>query len=268
MSQEQPFLQQVRNTANVTLDVLLTNLSANIGTAYGQANLAYTTANAAYAQANVGVLIGEEAYAQANSAYAQANLAYTAGNSGISAAATALTVAEAAYGTANAGIAYSGVSAGTYGSGSQIPVVTLDYRGRVTSAYTTSYNQFTSSGSGIVPASGGGTTNFLRADGTWNAIAAVYSATLASNGHMYLASSAGNILVQWAVYGANINGDAGPYNFSFPVSFSNTPYCVVPITNAKLAFGLASSNSTSFGVYSCTGASTCTEVFVLAIGPA
>jgi hypothetical protein len=36
---------------------------------------------------------------------------------------------------------------------------------------TTMVNNFTSSLSGTVPASGGGTTNFLRADGTWTAIA-------------------------------------------------------------------------------------------------
>lgn len=34
---------------------------------------------------------------------------------------------------------------------------------------TLSISDFTSSTSGTVPASGGGTTNFLRADGTWNA---------------------------------------------------------------------------------------------------
>lgn len=37
---------------------------------------------------------------------------------------------------------------------------------------TADLNQFTSSLQGLVPASGGGTTNYLRADGTWAAIAA------------------------------------------------------------------------------------------------
>ena len=40
--------------------------------------------------------------------------------------------------------------------------------GALTSDLTLAVNTFTSGASGVVPASGGGTVNFLRADGTWN----------------------------------------------------------------------------------------------------
>ena len=102
-------------------------------------------------------------------------------------------------------LANSGVIANTYGSATQIPVFTVDAKGRITSvtnttvsagngtvtsvglssansaisvtgspvttsgSFTITANNFTSSAAGIVPQSGGGTTNFLRADGTWTA---------------------------------------------------------------------------------------------------
>jgi len=108
-------------------------------------------------------------------------------------------------GTFAATLANSGASAGTYGSSSAVPVITVDSKGRITSVTTQSIstgsgtvtsvdvtsanaaitvlgspittsgtinltaNNFTSSNPGVVPGSGGGTTNFLRADGTWSA---------------------------------------------------------------------------------------------------
>lgn len=58
---------------------------------------------------------------------------------------------------------------GTFGSSTLVPVVTVNAKGLTTAVSTASVSvpQFTSSTAGTVPASGGGTSNFLRADATW-----------------------------------------------------------------------------------------------------
>lgn len=45
---------------------------------------------------------------------------------------------------------------------------------------TSVLNQFSSSAQGVVPASGGGTSNYLRADGTWSALPSSYSRAITS----------------------------------------------------------------------------------------
>ena len=235
MSQEQPFLQQVKNTANVTLDVLLNNLTANISTAYTQANSSYSQANTAttyaegawatansgvtiseqaYAAANNSILIGEEAYAAANNgiligeeSYNAANIAYTHGTNAWNAANSAAAAAAAAQTTANEGIAPSGVSPGTYGSGVAIPVITVDTRGRVLTATTASLATFTPTQSGVVPASGGGTANFLNASG---AFASVLASVITSKNYSNPGSiTIGDFIINFGtiniVNGANIN---------------------------------------------------------------
>jgi hypothetical protein len=92
-------------------------------------------------------------------------------------------------------LADTAVTAGNYGSGSAIPVLTVDAQGRITAASTTgltipatdlSYNAGTrllssstgadvtlplasDAAAGLVPATGGGTVGFLRADGAFAA---------------------------------------------------------------------------------------------------
>lgn len=56
---------------------------------------------------------------------------------------------------------------GSFGTGIDIPVITVNAKGLVTAVSTSTLPAFTSSTNGLVPASGGGTTNFLRADGSW-----------------------------------------------------------------------------------------------------
>jgi hypothetical protein len=225
MSQELPFLQQVRNTANVTLDVLLSNLSANIGTAFDAANAAasaaatsLSVAEAAYAQANVGIAIGEEAYAAGNTGISNAAAAAAA-------AAGALVVAENAYATANIGVSNSGVTAGTYGSGSAIPVFTVDSRGRLLAVSTTPYNTFTTSSSGIVPPSGGIAGQFLASDATFKAPAIASSQSLTANGNIQLSTG---LTLQWGQFASTVNGGSPiqttPFSFTFP---NNCLFCIL-----------------------------------------
>lgn len=64
---------------------------------------------------------------------------------------------------------------------------------------TAEINTFTSGLSGAVPASGGGTTNFLRADGSFQAPAGTVSASLsaADAATTYITDQAGNIYSKW-----------------------------------------------------------------------
>jgi hypothetical protein len=203
-------------------------------------------------------LIGEEAYAQANAATAAAAAAS-------SSAASALSVAEAAYATANVGISNSGVSAGSYGSGSQIPVFTVDARGRITTISTVSYNLFTPSSPGIVKASGGGTTNFLRADGNWAAPSIAISQNFSANGFCQLSNG---LTLQWGVYNRSLGGESGIQTDNFPFAFANAClYCSMTPNGATPVY-VNSTNATrviwatSFG----GGAIATTQIKLFAIG--
>ena len=105
MSQNEPYLQQIRNTANVTLDVILAGMAAVTSNAYAEANAAYLLAQSGGTNANTGVALalstGQAAYNQANLAYAQANTAEIDAQSGISLAKVAYGQANNAYSAAN-----------------------------------------------------------------------------------------------------------------------------------------------------------------------
>lgn len=91
----------------------------------------------------------------------------------------------------------------------------------LSSATATSYlNQFTSLLQGVVPASGGGTTNFLRADGTW---AAAGVSTVGALDQQVLAYDSGTGLPTWQYAGLG-DGSLGTNNIILgrakPTSFT------------------------------------------------
>lgn len=238
MSQELPFTMQIRNTANVTLDTIISGLIANTSTAYNQANTATTSAAAAAAAAaaaqttaNQGVTIGEAAYAEANAGY---SLATTAENNALS----ANVVAKSAYATANIGVSASGVSPGSYGGALAIPVITFDVRGRATVATTVTPAQFTTTGPGIVPASPGGTTDFLRADGTWAGLFA--AAALGVNGYYRFNNG---LLLQW---GATNADRTTLFNTPFATLFSLVLTGLAPVSQQPTFSHIVSQSATSF----------------------
>jgi hypothetical protein len=244
VSESEPFLQQIRNTANVTLDVIIGNLNSNINTAYTQANSSYVQANSAYTEANIAYIEAANAYGQANAAYTQANVASVIAQAAYGQANLGIGIAEAAYGEANTAISASGVTAGTYGSGVQIPVVTFDARGRALHAVNQSLAQFSPTTSGVVPPSGGGTTNFIRADGQWASPAAIASQLLGGNGYVKLSSG---LILQWGT--ANFGTGGIGNQIFFPTAFS-TCYAVVATRNGTNldapAFGVNNINSSYF----------------------
>lgn len=89
-------------------------------------------------------------------------------------------------------LAFVNPNPGTFGSGTQVPQITVDAKGRITgisSINISSTSIFTSLSPGIVPPSGGGNTNFLRADGVW--VSPIGSGTVTS---ISVNGSAGRII--------------------------------------------------------------------------
>jgi hypothetical protein len=126
----------------------------------------------------------------------------------------------------------SGVTSGAYGSATQVPTVTVDAKGRVTTATNTNIGSLNANvlttGTVATARLGSGTASsltYLRGDGTW-------ATATASNG-VPSSTSAGYVLT------ANSNGVA---NFQLPLAnYSvNVKYCIV-------TSGIYSTSSSSSG---------------------
>lgn len=250
MSQREPFLQQVRDSANTTLDLLLgqvndraNNISNTVSVAqstaaaaYTQANNAFSEANTAFSAATTGIAIAEAAYAEANAAYAQAN--------------TATAAASAAQATATSANAATGVSPSTYGSGLAIPVFTVDARGKITGVTNTGITPFGVGSDGIVKATGTtspayfinaqnqaaippnfstSTPGYAPAPGTtdaryvltalgWAIPLAGGAQSAATNGYTTLP---GGIILQWGQFNQVAGVVSHGYNINFPNNVFN-----------------------------------------------
>ncbi len=144
---------------------------------------------------------------------------------------------------------------GTFGSSTQVPVVTVNAKGQTTAVTTANINTtnisnsqlaqmaadtikgnntgvsatpldltqaqvtallnlFTSSLQGLVPASGGGTTNFLRADGTWNPLSTITTPTVQTftSGSATYTPTAGTVFIKVRIVGGGGGGGASTTN--------------------------------------------------------
>ena len=85
-------------------------------------------------------------------------------------------------------------------------------------------NQFTSGAPGVVPASGGGTTNYLRADGTWSPSSGVQLSDFTGTNQSLGVSSGyqkfpGGLIMQWAQITTTPNQNVFvPYPITFPTT--------------------------------------------------
>lgn len=94
---------------------------------------------------------------------------------------------------------------------------------------TADLNLFTTSLQGLVPASGGGTTNFLRADGTW-------AAPPGGGGGGGISTITGNTTGSSSVATYFCNTAGGAFTFTLPAAASNSGY-IVKIKNTGLGSG-------------------------------
>lgn len=145
-------------TLTLTLSANLQSLSGISGVGFVQytGSSTFTSANLTASQVNSA--LGYTAYSSANPS------GFITGNQTIT-----LSGAVTGSGTTSIAttLANSGVTAGTYGSATNVPAITVNSKGIVISASNVAIPVFTSGSQGEVPASGGGTTNFMRADGSW-----------------------------------------------------------------------------------------------------
>lgn len=120
---------------------------------------------------------------------------------------------------------------------------------------TADLNQFTTSLQGVVPGSGGGTTNFLRADGTWTTPSAANTPVSASVTGSFTSSGAGTPLIYPTVkYDTNSAYNASTGVYTAP---STGPYIVTAYFdmtgNVPLAVLVNGSNYAMLGVANSNG---------------
>jgi hypothetical protein len=259
MATEQIFLQQVRNAANTTLDVILAQVNTAIGLAFSQANSAFSQANNAVSIGNQALSVAGGAFNQANTATAVGQAAFAQANSAASSAASAAAAASAAQTTANEGIAASGVTAGGYGTGTAIPNFEVDARGRITFAETVAIPTFSPGTNGLVQAPTGSSTSlFLSQNGQFILPLGGLDQSVNNPGWTTLP---GGMILQWGRFAGQ---PSSPATVSFPRGFPDQAFVVTatPI-GAFESFDVVSLNASNF-TYN-FGASN-TPIFWMAIG--
>ncbi len=110
-------------------------------------------------------------------------------------------------------------------------------------AITITPHIFTSSATGVVPSSGGGTTNFLRADGTWSAPPGITTSSftganqsLTTDGYQIFP---GGFIMQWGTF--NCPGGGNFLNVPFTISFPNA--CLNVVVSSNSASGIIATTS-------------------------
>ncbi len=145
-------------------------------------------------------------------------------------------------------LANSGVSAGTYGAATTVPVINVNAKGLITGAANTAIPVFGGSTPGLVPTSPGGTVNSLLANGTWGVPSG--SSSVAANGHTTLP---GGIILQW---GFRAYTGSSPQSVTFPIAFPTAVFSatVTPFNaSGNESFGLGGLNTTTLTVISGAG---------------
>ncbi len=157
-------------------------------------------------------------------------------------------------------LAASGVTAGAYAGAWNattvtIPTFTVDGKGRLTVAGTANYTRtlFGNSVQGEVPASGGGTTNFLRADGTWSVPATnpgtvtSVAATTSSTGLAITGSPITSNGTLTFTLNAELQGLAGLGSIGFVQRTGAGAYTAAAITSSQIttALGFTPLNATT-----------------------
>ena len=175
------------NTANVTGQAAFdfaNSVNTYAYSAYASGNSTLTYATAAFNLANTGNVLAQAAFNKANGAVQTAFVTVSANGTSITpssnndtltitaATANGINVLNPSSKTIDFGLRTSGVTAGNYGSSTNIPVIAVDAFGRITSASNTSISTSISlsgtTGTGSV--SGGGTLTFNSTNGITTSI--------------------------------------------------------------------------------------------------
>lgn len=159
-------------------------------------------------------------------------------------------------------LANTGVAAGVYGSTATIPTIVVDGKGRLTSASVVAIPTVSSSQAGYAPASGGGTTNFLRADSTWASILGIISSQnfpinnsgsseyLTNAGVIKFSGTPHSLTIQFGIWNGSLAG-AGAENVVFPQAF--TTICLGVVASSHRPTGSSVFGSGQTSNYTTTG---------------
>lgn len=126
---------------------------------------------------------------------------------------------------------------------------------------------FTSGAQGVVPASGGGTANFLRADGTWQQ--PTLGSSVTGNGYY---KYPGGLIMQWGAFNTTTN--AGTQAVTFPIAFPSAVFSINLTMSCAAGVGgagswenfLRSQSNTGFTVSNVASSNNACTNFWMAIG--
>jgi len=230
----------------ITLSGDATGTSTNPSAGLNYSNLAVTLATVNSNTGTWGGANGQIPYVTVNAK----GLVTAAGNIAVStvavtnAANTTDITANATVGTVGFSLTTTGVSAGTYGSGSSVPTIVVDSKGRVTSITTnsisTSFNLAGTAGSGSI--NGGGTLTFAGYHGV---TATINSSTVTIDTPQDLQTNASPSFTGLTVNGTNIEANLGTATTNITTLFSNAASQAISLRTLDANLGTATTNITT-----------------------